>query len=74
MTRRKNYQTLLAACREQSTQWLQRCYLEPSPWQSELARLAVRNALKERAVPFIDVTHITEGDMTCRLSRAIRCF
>ena len=73
--RLKKYRDMLAICRDQSTDWLQRCHDEPSPWQNALSRLAVRTVLRERnAIAFVDASNITEYGLTQRLSHAIRVF
>ena len=75
MSRRiKQYQDMLAACRNQSTGWLERCNAEPGQWQNGVSRLAVRNVLRERSVSYIDVCQETAYGTTQRLSFQIRVF
>ena len=72
--RQRSYYDLLAMCRNQTTGWLQRCYAEPGKWQNAISLLAVRNALRERSVPFVDVCQETAYGSTRRLSFQIRVF
>ena len=74
--RAKQYDDMLAACRNQSTEWLERCAAEPSEgmMRNPVVRLAVRNALRGRTVPYVEVDRETAYGATMRLSRSVRVF
>lgn len=80
MNRRKQYNDIATACRNQSTEWLTRCAAEPSQGMLRVAvaRLAVRNVLRERqakkAVPYVEVDKETAYGSTVRFSRSVRIF
>lgn len=75
--RSKQYQDMLAACRNQPTDWLERCAAEPSAGMLRvpIVRLALRTVLRERKPTMpIDIGQITEYGVTGKLSRALRVY
>lgn len=72
--RQKQYQDMLSAARDQSTGWLQRCHDESGQWQNGASRLAVRTALRERTVSYVEVDRETAYGSTVRMSRSVRVF
>lgn len=73
-SRQKAYQDILAACRNQTTGWLERCAAEPDPHQNRISRLAVRNALRERKPAYVMVRTETAYGSPFSISDSVRVF